>query len=41
MVNGFADPARSTDALVTAIGSGAAAVIVCGDLDQVRALTGL
>ncbi|MGA4544799.1 hypothetical protein ACPA54_32890 [Uniformispora flossi] len=41
VVNGFADPARSTDALVTAIGSGTAAVIVCGDLDQVRALTGL
>lgn len=41
VVNGFADPARSTDALVTAIGSGAVSVIVCGDLDQVRALTGL
>ncbi|NUP33098.1 MAG: hypothetical protein HOU01_15440, partial [Streptomycetaceae bacterium] len=41
VVNGFADPSRSTDALVTAIGSGTAAVIVCGDLDQVRALTGL
>lgn len=41
VVNGFADPARSTEALVTAIGSGTAAVIVCGDLDQVRALTGL
>lgn len=41
VVNGFADPARSTDALVTAIASGTAAVIVCGDLDQVRALTGL
>ncbi|WP_436777185.1 hypothetical protein [Yinghuangia sp. YIM S09857] len=41
VVNGFADPARSTDALVSAIGAGTGAVIVCGDLDQVRALTGL
>ncbi|WTW97791.1 hypothetical protein OG216_32600 [Streptomycetaceae bacterium NBC_01309] len=41
VVNGFADPARSTDALVSAIGAGTSAVIVCGDLDQVRALTGL
>lgn len=41
VVNGFADPARSTDALVSAIGAGSGSVIVCGDLDQVRALTGL
>lgn len=41
VVNGFADPARSTDALVSAIGAGSGTVIVCGDLDQVRALTGL
>ncbi|MDI2128665.1 hypothetical protein [Yinghuangia seranimata] len=40
VVNGFADQARSTDAIVSALGAGRA-VIVCGDLDQVRALTGL
>ncbi|UGQ13894.1 hypothetical protein LO772_10010 [Yinghuangia sp. ASG 101] len=41
VVNGFADPGRSTDALASAIGAGGSAVVVCGDLDQVRALTGL
>lgn len=41
IVNGFADAGRSTEALVSAIGAGRTAVVVCGDLDEVRALTGL